>query len=105
MVFRKSQENCREYKIMLEAYKGASKEQRDKVQLMSSERKTRLEMEDLKGQLASAQDQLACLSSREAPTPERKLAKSHETLIEEYKKQLASTKQVCLGGGGGGVAF
>ncbi|XP_075240569.1 E3 ubiquitin-protein ligase BRE1B-like isoform X2 [Convolutriloba macropyga] len=94
---KKSQENCKEYKMMLEAYKGASKEQRDKVQLMASERKARSEIEELKSQLATSQDQLqsASRAGRDdtAPTPERKLTKSHETLIEEFKKQLASTKQ------------
>ena len=84
--------------MMLEAYKGASKEQRDKVQLMASERKARSEIEELKSQLATSQDQLqsASRAGRDdtAPTPERKLTKSHETLIEEFKKQLASTKQV-----------
>ncbi len=88
--------------MMLEAYKGASKEQRDKVQLMTSERKAKSEIEDLKAQLAAAQESHQQSSKGKegsdsvhaAPTPEKKLTKSHEALIEEYKKQLASTKQV-----------
>ena len=100
---------------MLEVYKGASKEQRDKVQLMASERKAKIEVEELKAQLASnSQDSSVNPStpgpsnsfgsksrqnsqeSQAASTPEKKLTKSHEALIEECKKQLASTKQVSV---------
>ena len=112
---RKSQESCREYKLMLEVYKGASKEQRDKVQLMASERKAKMEVEELKAQLASNTQEstqnpqtpgpanslggkfrLNAQESQASSTPDRKLAKTHEALIEECKKQLASTKQVCF---------
>jgi E3 ubiquitin-protein ligase BRE1 len=38
-------------------YKGVSKEQRDKVQLMAAEKKTRAELEDIRQQLKKMQVQ------------------------------------------------
>lgn len=42
-------------KLLLDMYKGVSKEQRDKVQLMASEKKIRAELEDLRQQLKKLQ--------------------------------------------------
>lgn len=42
-------------KLLLDMYKGVSKEQRDKVQLMAAEKKLRLELDDLKLQLKKIQ--------------------------------------------------
>lgn len=75
-------------------YKGVSKEQRDKVQLMASEKKIRAEVEDLRQQLKKMQE-----SKRE----ERKKLADEEALrkikqLEEQKyelqKQVASQKPV-----------
>ncbi|KAG1714678.1 E3 ubiquitin-protein ligase Bre1 [Nymphon striatum] len=48
---KKSQEAQKELKLLLDMYKGVAKEQRDKAQLMASEKKARCEIEDLKQQL------------------------------------------------------
>lgn len=45
----------KEMKLLLDMYKGVSKEQRDKVQLMAAEKKARAEVEDLKQQLKKIQ--------------------------------------------------
>lgn len=45
----------KEMKLLLDMYKGVSKEQRDKVQLMAMEKKLRSEIEDLRNQLKKMQ--------------------------------------------------
>lgn len=47
----------KEMKLLLDMYKGVSKEQRDKVQLMAAEKKTRAELEDIRQQLKKMQVQ------------------------------------------------
>jgi E3 ubiquitin-protein ligase BRE1 len=47
----------KEMKLLLDMYKGVSKEQRDKVQLMAAEKKTRAELEDARQQLKKIQVQ------------------------------------------------
>lgn len=42
--FRKAQESQKEMKLLLDMYKSAPKEQRDKVQLMAAERKSKAEV-------------------------------------------------------------
>lgn len=42
-------------KLLLDMYKGVSKEQRDKVQLMASEKKIRAEVEDMRQQMKKMQ--------------------------------------------------
>lgn len=45
----------KEMKLLLDMYKGVSKDQRDKVQLMATEKKLRSEIEDLRNQLKKTQ--------------------------------------------------
>lgn len=45
----------KEMKLLLDMYKGVSKEQRDKVQLMAIEKKLRSDIEDLRNQLKKMQ--------------------------------------------------
>lgn len=52
---RKAVNEMKEMKLLLDMYKGVGKEQRDKVQLMAAERKTRAELEDLRQQLKKIQ--------------------------------------------------
>lgn len=44
MCVRKAQESQKEMKLLLDMYKSAPKEQRDKVQLMAAERKSKAEV-------------------------------------------------------------
>lgn len=46
VVFRKAGNEQKELKLLLDMYKGVSKEQRDKVQLMAAERKVRQELDE-----------------------------------------------------------
>jgi len=43
-VFRKAQESQKEMKLLLDMYRSAPKEQRDKVQLMAAEKKAKAEV-------------------------------------------------------------
>lgn len=45
----------KEMKLLLDMYKGVSKEQRDKVQLMAMEKKLRGEIEDMRQQMKKMQ--------------------------------------------------
>lgn len=46
--FRKALNEQKEMKLLLDMYKGVSKEQRDKVQLMAAEKKLRTDLEELR---------------------------------------------------------
>ena len=51
MFHRKTVNEQKEMKLLLDMYKGVSKEQRDKVQLMAAEKKLRADNEELRQQL------------------------------------------------------
>lgn len=53
--YRKAVNEMKEMKLLLDMYKGVGKEQRDKVQLMAAERKTRAELDELRQQLKKIQ--------------------------------------------------
>ncbi|KAK7088171.1 E3 ubiquitin-protein ligase Bre1-like isoform X2 [Littorina saxatilis] len=93
MQLKKSQDGARELKLLLDMYKSAPKEQRDKVQLMTAEKKARQEMEDIRQQLKKMQEterrDRRKLAEDEAL---RKIKKMEET-IAELQKSLASQKQ------------
>lgn len=48
----------KEMKLLLDMYKGVSKDQRDKVQLMAAEKKLRAELEEAKQTLKKIQVQI-----------------------------------------------
>lgn len=52
---RKALNDQKEMKLLLDMYKGVSKDQRDKVQLMATEKKLRSEIDDLRNQLKKMQ--------------------------------------------------
>ncbi|EDW36431.1 GL10311 [Drosophila persimilis] len=89
---KKALNDQKEMKLLLDMYKGVSKDQRDKVQLMATEKKLRSEIEELRQQLKKLQE-----SKRE----ERKKLADEEALrkikqLEEQKyelqKQMANHK-------------
>ncbi|XP_037936187.1 E3 ubiquitin-protein ligase Bre1 [Teleopsis dalmanni] len=89
---KKALNDQKEMKLLLDMYKGVSKDQRDKVQLMAIEKKLRSEIEELRQQLKKIQE-----SKRE----ERKKLADEEALrkikqLEEQKyelqKQVANQK-------------
>lgn len=88
-----SQASQRELKLLLDMYKSAPKEQRDKTQLMGAEKKLRHENEDLKVQLKRMQEN--------EKRDRRKLAEDEailkiikmEKTISELSKNLSTQKQ------------
>ncbi|ALC44111.1 Bre1 [Drosophila busckii] len=81
---KKALNDQKEMKLLLDMYKGVSKDQRDKVQLMATEKKLRSEIEELRQQLKKLQE-----SKRE----ERKKLADEEALrkikqLEEQKYEL-----------------
>ncbi|KAH8398865.1 hypothetical protein KR222_009349 [Zaprionus bogoriensis] len=108
---KKALNDQKEMKLLLDMYKGVSKDQRDKVQLMATEKKLRSEIEELRQQLKKLQE-----SKRE----ERKKLADEEALrkikqLEEQKyelqKQVANHKPNenswggAPGGGAGGANY
>lgn len=55
VVSRKALNDQKEMKLLLDMYKGVSKDQRDKVQLMAAEKKARADVEDLRQQMKKMQ--------------------------------------------------
>lgn len=53
---KKALNDLKDTKVVMDTYKGVSKEQRDKVQLMAAEKKVRAEVEELKLQMKKMQD-------------------------------------------------
>lgn len=81
---KKALNDQKEMKLLLDMYKGVSKEQRDKVQLMAMEKKLRSEIDELRQQLKKVQD-----SKRD---DKRKLAEDEALkkikILEEQKYEL-----------------
>uniref|UniRef100_A0A1A9X333 E3 ubiquitin protein ligase n=1 Tax=Glossina brevipalpis TaxID=37001 RepID=A0A1A9X333_9MUSC len=102
---KKALNDQKEMKLLLDMYKGVSKDQRDKVQLMATEKKLRSEIDELRQQLKKLQE-----SKRE----ERKKLADEEALrkikqLEEQKyelqKQVANQKPVDNAWGPGGANY
>ncbi|XP_019635395.1 PREDICTED: E3 ubiquitin-protein ligase BRE1B-like isoform X5 [Branchiostoma belcheri] len=90
---KKSQENQKEMKLLLDMYKGAPKEQRDKVQLMAAEKKARAEVEELKQRIKSMEEKERQESKKLADEEALKKLKAAEEKMQELQKSLAATKQ------------
>ncbi|XP_035690330.1 E3 ubiquitin-protein ligase BRE1B-like isoform X6 [Branchiostoma floridae] len=90
---KKSQENQKEMKLLLDMYKGAPKEQRDKVQLMAAEKKARAEVDELKQRIKSMEEKERQESKKLADEEALKKLKAAEEKMQELQKSLAATKQ------------
>ncbi|XP_076345551.1 E3 ubiquitin-protein ligase Bre1 isoform X11 [Tachypleus tridentatus] len=90
---KKSQEAQRELKLLLDMYKSAPKEQRDKVLLMASEKRARTETEELKQQLKKMQDNERKERRKLADEDAMKKIKSLEEIVQQLQKAIAAQKQ------------
>lgn len=90
---KKAVNEMKEMKLLLDMYKGVGKEQRDKVQLMAAERKTRAEVEELRQQIKKIQEnkreERKKLADEDAQIKIKKLEEQAFTL----QRQVASQKQ------------
>ncbi|XP_035206333.1 E3 ubiquitin-protein ligase BRE1B-like [Stegodyphus dumicola] len=90
---KKSQEAQKELKLLLDMYKGAPKEQRDKAQLMAAEKKARAEVEELRNQIKRNQDNERKERRKLADEEALKKIKILEDQLQSLQKNLASQKQ------------
>lgn len=79
-------------KLLLDMYKGVSKEQRDKVQLMAAEKKLRMELDEIKQQIKKMQDNKRDDKRKLAEDEALKKIKQLEEQKYELQKQVASQK-------------
>ncbi|XP_068677983.1 E3 ubiquitin-protein ligase BRE1B-like [Montipora foliosa] len=90
---KKSEESQKEMKLLLDVYKGAAKDLRDKVELISEEKRLKEVIEEQKVRIENLERELekhkGALADEEAI---RRLKMADET-IEQLQKNLAATKQ------------
>ncbi|XP_059474255.1 E3 ubiquitin-protein ligase Bre1 isoform X2 [Neocloeon triangulifer] len=96
---KKALNDQKEMKLLLDMYKGVSKDQRDKVQLMAAEKKARAEVDDLRMQMKKMQYYQLQENKREerkrmADDDAMRKIKQLEDQIGGLQKQVASHKQV-----------
>lgn len=82
----------KEMKLLLDMYKGVSKEQRDKVQLMAAEKKLRTDLEDLRQTLKKMQENKRDDKRKLAEDEALKKIKQLEEQKYELQKQVANHK-------------
>lgn len=90
---KKSLNEQKEMKLLLDMYKGVSKEQRDKVQLMASEKKKGAEIEDLKTQMKKLQESKREDRKKLADEEALRKIKQLEEQKYELQKQVQTQKQ------------
>uniref|UniRef100_A0A3B3VWC2 E3 ubiquitin protein ligase n=1 Tax=Poecilia latipinna TaxID=48699 RepID=A0A3B3VWC2_9TELE len=81
-----------EMKLLLDMYKSAPKEQRDKVQLMAAERKSKAEV-DLRMRVRELEEREKKESKKLADEDALRKIRVAEETIEHLQKKLAATKQ------------
>lgn len=90
---KKALNDQKEMKLLLDMYKGVSKEQRDKVQLMAAEKKIRAELEDLRLQLRKMQENKREERKRLADDDALRKIKQLEEQAYQLQRQVAAQKQ------------
>ncbi|XP_033113496.1 E3 ubiquitin-protein ligase BRE1A-like isoform X2 [Anneissia japonica] len=90
---KKSQENQKEMKLLLDMYKGAPKEQREKAMLLAAEKRAKAELEELRARVKQLEDRdqkdTRHLSNEDAM---RKI-RSMDELVHQLQRKLADRKQ------------
>uniref|UniRef100_A0A671PUN7 E3 ubiquitin protein ligase n=1 Tax=Sinocyclocheilus anshuiensis TaxID=1608454 RepID=A0A671PUN7_9TELE len=89
----KAQESQKEMKLLLDMYKSAPKEQRDKVQLMAAEKKSKAEVEELRQRVRELEERERKESKKLADEDALRKIRVAEETIEHLQKKLAATKQ------------
>uniref|UniRef100_A0A8C9ZFJ9 E3 ubiquitin protein ligase n=1 Tax=Sander lucioperca TaxID=283035 RepID=A0A8C9ZFJ9_SANLU len=89
----KAQESQKEMKLLLDMYKSAPKEQRDKVQLMAAERKSKAEVDELRMRVRELEERERKESKKLADEDALRKIRVAEETIEHLQKKLAATKQ------------
>ncbi|KAK7922786.1 hypothetical protein WMY93_009688 [Mugilogobius chulae] len=90
---KKAQESQREMKLLLDMYRSAPKEQRDKVQLMAAEKKTKSEAEELRQRLRELEERERREGKKMADEEALRKIRSVEEQIDILNKKLSIAKQ------------
>ncbi|KAM4603222.1 E3 ubiquitin-protein ligase BRE1B isoform 2-T2 [Discoglossus pictus] len=90
---KKAQESQKEMKLLLDMYKSAPKEQRDKVQLMAAERKTKAEVEELRSRVQALEEKDRRERKKLADEEALRKIKLAEEQIDHLQRKLSATKQ------------
>uniref|UniRef100_A0A8C5DLJ0 E3 ubiquitin protein ligase n=1 Tax=Gouania willdenowi TaxID=441366 RepID=A0A8C5DLJ0_GOUWI len=90
---RKAQESQREMKLLLDMYRSAPKEQRDKVQLMAAEKKAKSEGEELRQRLRELEERERREGKKMADEEALRKIRSVEEQIDILNKKLSIAKQ------------
>ncbi|XP_066470135.1 E3 ubiquitin-protein ligase BRE1A [Tiliqua scincoides] len=90
---KKAQESQKEMKLLLDMYRSAPKEQRDKVQLMAAEKKSKAELEELRQRVKELEDKEKKESKKMADEDALRKIRAVEEQIEYLQKKLAMAKQ------------
>uniref|UniRef100_A0A8C1D5L5 E3 ubiquitin protein ligase n=1 Tax=Cyprinus carpio carpio TaxID=630221 RepID=A0A8C1D5L5_CYPCA len=89
----KAQESQREMKLLLDMYRSAPKEQRDKVQLMAAEKKAKSEAEELRQRLRELEERERREGKKMADEEALRKIRSVEEQIDILNKKLSLAKQ------------
>ncbi|XP_030385125.1 E3 ubiquitin-protein ligase Bre1 [Scaptodrosophila lebanonensis] len=89
---KKALNDQKEMKLLLDMYKGVSKDQRDKVQLMATEKKLRSEIEELRQQLKKLQESKREERKKLADEEALRKIKQLQEQTYELQKQVANHK-------------
>uniref|UniRef100_UPI00358F6FBB E3 ubiquitin-protein ligase BRE1A-like n=1 Tax=Myxine glutinosa TaxID=7769 RepID=UPI00358F6FBB len=90
---KKSQESQKELRLLLDMYKAVPKEQRDRVAFMAAERRTKAELEELRGRIKELEENSRRETKRVAEEDAVRRIRGAEETIEHLQKKLAATKQ------------
>ncbi|KAM9376273.1 E3 ubiquitin-protein ligase BRE1A isoform 1-T1 [Pholidichthys leucotaenia] len=90
---KKAQESQREMKLLLDMYRSAPKEQRDKVQLMAAEKKAKSEAEELRQRLRELEERERREGKKMADEEALRKIRSVEEQIDILNKKLSIAKQ------------
>ncbi|XP_053306531.1 E3 ubiquitin-protein ligase BRE1A [Spea bombifrons] len=90
---KRVQESLRDMKLLLDMYRSAPKEQRDKVQLMAAERKSKAELEELRQHLRELEERERRDSKKMADEDALRRMRVVEEQTEALQKRLSIAKQ------------
>ncbi|XP_056386997.1 E3 ubiquitin-protein ligase BRE1A isoform X2 [Hyla sarda] len=90
---KRVQESLRDMKLLLDMYRSAPKEQRDKVQLMAAERKSKAELEELRQRARELEERERRDSKKMADEDALRRMRAAEEQTEALQKRLSTAKQ------------
>ncbi|XP_065830761.1 E3 ubiquitin-protein ligase BRE1B-like [Oscarella lobularis] len=89
---RKAEECQKETKLLLDVYKGSAKDQREKVELLTTEKRLRAELEDLQIKLKDKNEQVKRLEGLADAGALQKLRRAEDS-VKQMQKELSQSKQ------------